>query len=375
MTPNWSDGSPHVPPPTTGRHTPSEVFGQSRQNSLPSTSCMTMHDSSSRRPPGVARASRRGGAAVRTRPEGGQALVTHEPGPDPHVEVHPVLDDLALGDALEEQARTRPRRGRRRRTPSPGSGGARSKSSQANPSGGGTTYPSTSHQKRATRSGSAQSKVTCTSRTVALMAPTLSVQAELVALGVRHHDVPVVDRRPARSPWLVAPSATSRAARPPARPSVRRPSRSRGRVRPGGPDSWRACPGTCWNRTAGRRRRGRPTPRRRCAAPAGCSRSRAPRPRSGTAAGDGRPVAERLMPEQPEPPGSARRTSPGVAAVMTLCGGRTASSMPPDADRICPLSVTLWAWPTRPPSACCDCWACSSSGRSGPAPSWPSGWA
>ena len=31
----------------------------------------------------------------------------------------------------------------------------------ANPSGGdGTTYPNTSHQKRATRSGSAQSKVT-----------------------------------------------------------------------------------------------------------------------------------------------------------------------------------------------------------------------
>src|SRR5688572_26747841 len=43
-------------------------------------------------------------------------------------------------------------------------GSARSNSSQvANPSGGGgTTYPNTSHQKRATRSGSAQSKVTCT---------------------------------------------------------------------------------------------------------------------------------------------------------------------------------------------------------------------
>jgi hypothetical protein len=37
--------------------------------------------------------------------ESGQALVTYEPGADPYVEVHPVLDDLAFGNALEEQAR------------------------------------------------------------------------------------------------------------------------------------------------------------------------------------------------------------------------------------------------------------------------------
>src|SRR5258708_35299825 len=50
---------------------------------------------------------------------------------------------------------------------------ARSKSSQvANPGGGGgTTYPSTSHQKRATRSGSAQSKVTWNCLTDAIGPP------------------------------------------------------------------------------------------------------------------------------------------------------------------------------------------------------------
>ena len=35
----------------------------------------------------------------------GQALFTHEPGADPHVKMHPILDDLAFGNALEEQSR------------------------------------------------------------------------------------------------------------------------------------------------------------------------------------------------------------------------------------------------------------------------------
>jgi hypothetical protein len=35
----------------------------------------------------------------------GQALFTHEPGADPHVKMQPILDDLALGNALEEQSR------------------------------------------------------------------------------------------------------------------------------------------------------------------------------------------------------------------------------------------------------------------------------
>ena len=39
--------------------------------------------------------------------ERGQALFTHEPGADPHVKMHPVLDDLAFGNALEEQSRAR----------------------------------------------------------------------------------------------------------------------------------------------------------------------------------------------------------------------------------------------------------------------------
>ena len=37
----------------------------------------------------------------------GQALFTHQPGADPHVKMHPVLDDLAFGNALKEQSRTR----------------------------------------------------------------------------------------------------------------------------------------------------------------------------------------------------------------------------------------------------------------------------
>ncbi len=39
----------------------------------------------------------------------GQALVTLKPGADPHVKVQPILDDLAFGNALEEQARAHPR--------------------------------------------------------------------------------------------------------------------------------------------------------------------------------------------------------------------------------------------------------------------------
>ena len=35
----------------------------------------------------------------------GQARFTHQPGADPHVKMQPILDDLALGDALEEQSR------------------------------------------------------------------------------------------------------------------------------------------------------------------------------------------------------------------------------------------------------------------------------
>ena len=35
----------------------------------------------------------------------GQALFTHEPGADAHVKMQPILDDLAFGNALEEQSR------------------------------------------------------------------------------------------------------------------------------------------------------------------------------------------------------------------------------------------------------------------------------
>ena len=39
----------------------------------------------------------------------GQALVTYEPGAGPYVKMQPVLDDLAFGNALEEQSRARTR--------------------------------------------------------------------------------------------------------------------------------------------------------------------------------------------------------------------------------------------------------------------------
>ena len=37
--------------------------------------------------------------------ERGEAFLTHEPGADSHVKMHPILDDLALGNALEVQSR------------------------------------------------------------------------------------------------------------------------------------------------------------------------------------------------------------------------------------------------------------------------------
>jgi len=37
--------------------------------------------------------------------KGGQTLFPDEPGADPHVKMHPILDDLAFGNALEEQSR------------------------------------------------------------------------------------------------------------------------------------------------------------------------------------------------------------------------------------------------------------------------------
>src|SRR5690606_6260649 len=55
--------------------------------------------------------------------ERGQQLLAQEPGADPHVEVHPVLDDLALRDALEEQPRPHARRVRAREPRSPVLGG------------------------------------------------------------------------------------------------------------------------------------------------------------------------------------------------------------------------------------------------------------
>lgn len=38
----------------------------------------------------------------------GEALLTHEAGADPHIKMHPVLDGLPLGNALEVQSRAYP---------------------------------------------------------------------------------------------------------------------------------------------------------------------------------------------------------------------------------------------------------------------------
>ena len=87
---------------------------RSRQNSLPSTSCNAARRdsfSSSASSSCAARGAERQQARALGL-ERGQALRAHEPGADPpHVEVHAVLDDLALGNACWKMrpARARPR--------------------------------------------------------------------------------------------------------------------------------------------------------------------------------------------------------------------------------------------------------------------------
>ena len=111
----------------------------------------------------VALVPRRAGPVAALGLEHGQALFTLEPSANSHVEVDPILDVLSFGYALEKQARTHTR-GIDACEPRPLilGGAERLKSPHvSNPAGGGgTTYPSTAHQKRARRSGSAQSKVT-----------------------------------------------------------------------------------------------------------------------------------------------------------------------------------------------------------------------
>jgi len=48
--------------------------------------------------------------AIRLSLENRQPLLAHETRPGPYVDVHPVLDDLGLGDPLEVQPRTDPGR-------------------------------------------------------------------------------------------------------------------------------------------------------------------------------------------------------------------------------------------------------------------------
>src|SRR5262249_46532596 len=71
---------------------------QSRQNSLPSMSCITRHDSLSP----SAGSSRTAYRAERDQScafglKCGHAFFTHEPGADAHVKMQPILDDLVSG--------------------------------------------------------------------------------------------------------------------------------------------------------------------------------------------------------------------------------------------------------------------------------------
>ena len=74
---------------------------QPRQNSLPSMSSIVRHALLL-----VGHLQLEPGGAYRLEPvplgvQPGEAFLTHESGAGAYVEVHPVLDDLALGDALE----------------------------------------------------------------------------------------------------------------------------------------------------------------------------------------------------------------------------------------------------------------------------------
>ncbi len=166
------------------RHPPAErprragsglTSAQSRQNSLPSTSCITRHDSFS---------SSASSSCTRTAPSGSSrahsaSSVARRSSPTSPVPTRTSRCSRFLA-TLPSGTRWKNSRG-----PAPvgsthaydepccSGGSERSASSQlANPSGGGgTTYPSTSHQKRATRSGSAQSNVTWTCRTDVIAPP------------------------------------------------------------------------------------------------------------------------------------------------------------------------------------------------------------
>jgi hypothetical protein len=104
----------------------------------------------------------------------GQALLTDEPGADPHVKVQPFLTTLPSGTRWKYSRGPTPD-GSTQANPEPcfSGGRARSNSSHvAKPFGGDAgTYPNTSHQKRATRTGSAQSKVTWNCLTDAIAPP------------------------------------------------------------------------------------------------------------------------------------------------------------------------------------------------------------
>src|SRR5687768_12737427 len=137
---------------------------QSRQNSLPSMSCITMHESvpsySSRTrvaPSGTSRAHSASSAASRSSPT--------SPVPTRTSRCTRFLATLPSGTRWKNSRGPTPEGSTQaNHEPCSSGGNERWKSSHvANSSGGGgTTYPNTSHQNRATRSGSVQSKVTWT---------------------------------------------------------------------------------------------------------------------------------------------------------------------------------------------------------------------
>src|SRR4051794_14664676 len=165
------DGEPHQ----STREGATFAATQSRQNSLPSMSCITRHDSlsssasSSRTrtaPSAISRAHSASSTASRSSPT--------SPVPTRTSRCTRFLTTLLSGTRWKNSRGPAPEGSvQANHDPWSSGGSVRLKSPQvANPSGGGgATYPSTSHQNRATRSGSAQSKVTWNCLTDAIGPP------------------------------------------------------------------------------------------------------------------------------------------------------------------------------------------------------------
>ena len=282
---------------------------------------------------------------------------------------------------------------------------ASSASSHVSYGGGGTVEPVAEHlvpePRERGRVGAVERDLDGERHQSSLSVGAVSVEvAEQGDLGavVDHLAVDVGDQRGQR---LVGVRALGRAARPgqallaeaadaldPARRSPRRAGRahrrrSRGtstsRSRPAGRRSGRRC-----GRRGRRRRGGRAATRSWSPAPGPArgrrSRSvvRSPSTWTFQAPGTGsqrysssvRPSSRgRSWPVQWCSSWSSRSWFQSRSVVVVM-----ATTLPPLADRIGPLSVAYSDHGVTRPNESSGCWRCCSSGRCGPAPSWPTGW-